>query len=90
MSRNYYVVALYVDELEEGLVMRCSTIEGAGHISEILNEEFPNATFDVSDEEPKIHLRNYAPDWFNEIKNKIVSSRVSSKPKLIVIDGGKE
>lgn len=87
MWKHYYVVEMYVDELNECLIMRCSTIEGADQICGLLNEAFPEAVFDVWDTEPVLAMRNYNPERYQEIKN-VLTSR-PSRPQLIVIEGGK-
>lgn len=85
---KYYVVEMYVDELEECLVMRCSTIESASLICEKLSEAFPNAVFDIMDTEPVIKLRDYSPERYEELRS-VLSSR-PKQPQLIVIEGGKQ
>ncbi len=87
MQKFYYVVELYVDELNECLIMRCSTCEGADHICGLLNEAFPEAVFDVWDSEPVLAMRDYDPERYQEIKN-VLTSR-PTRPQLIVTEGGK-
>jgi len=85
---DYYVVEMYVDELEECLIMRCSTIESAGLICEKLEEAFPNAVFDIMDTEPVIKMRDYILERYEELRNILTSK--PKNPQLIVIQGGKQ
>jgi len=84
---DYYVVEMYVDELEECLVMKCSTIESASLICEKLEEAFPNAVFDIMDTEPVIKMRDYNLERYEELRNVLTSK--PRNPQLIVIEGGK-
>ena len=86
-SMNYYVVELYVDELEECLVMRCSTIDSASLICDKLSEAFPNDAFDISETEPVIKMRDYNKERYEELKGVLTSK--TSHPQLILIQGGK-
>jgi len=86
---NHYVVEMYVDELEECLIMKCSNFEGASYICELLSEHFPNSSFDVSESRPNVHLKNYDPERYAEIRNLLISPKETQTPKLIVVQGGK-
>ena len=86
---NHYVVECEVDELEECLIMRCSTFHGASHMVDILSEAFPNAVFDVMEDEPHIHMRNYNPERYQALKEIIVGKQKNHGPQLIVINGGR-
>ena len=87
---NYhYVVEMEVDELEECLIMRCSTFQGASYVCDILSEHFPYALFDVAEERPAIHLRDYDPERYAEIRDLIPPPKGKSRPNLIVVEGGK-
>tara|TARA_R110002020_G_scaffold452698_1_gene667203 strand:- start:345 stop:611 length:267 start_codon:yes stop_codon:yes gene_type:complete len=86
---KYNVVELDVDEIEKCLIMRCSTFEGADYICSILLDHFPFDQFIVSEEKPLIHMRNYNPERYMEIRNIIMGSGKKNRPQLIVIDGGK-
>jgi hypothetical protein len=87
---HHHVVELEVDELEECLIMRCSTFQGASHICDILNDHFPYAVFDVLTDRPAIHLKDYDPERYAEIRDLIPPPKGKSRPNLIVVDGGKE
>jgi hypothetical protein len=85
----YYVVEMEVDELEECFIMRCSTFQGASYVCEILSANFPYALFDVSEEMPLIHLKDYDPERYAEIRDLIPPPKGGTGPNLIVVDGGK-
>tara|TARA_R100001377_G_scaffold13216_1_gene6645 strand:+ start:76 stop:342 length:267 start_codon:yes stop_codon:yes gene_type:complete len=87
---KWNVIELDVDELEECLIMRCSTFEGADHICNILLEHFPSAQFALTQEIPTVHMKDYYPERFKEIKTVLFSKEINPKPNLIVIDGGKK
>lgn len=89
-KRDFYIVELYVDEIGECLVMRCSTIEGASMIADMLAMAMPDLAFDITNKQPLIHLRDYDPDKYQRIKNYILNEDVEVRPRLIVINGGKE
>jgi len=89
-SQDYYVVELYVDEIGECLVMRCSTIEGAAIVCEMLSDALPDLSFDITDSQPKIHVRDYNPEKYERIKELILGRQEETKPRFIVIDGGKK
>tara|TARA_R110000772_G_scaffold252466_1_gene367872 strand:+ start:273 stop:581 length:309 start_codon:yes stop_codon:yes gene_type:complete len=89
-KRDYYIVESYVDEIDECLVMRCSTIEGASHIADMLAIAIPDMTFDIKDVQPMIHLRDYDPDKYARVKEYILGGNDPPRPKLILIQGGKE
>jgi len=86
---HHHVVELEVDELEECLIMRCSTFQGASHICDILNDHFPYAVFDVLTDRPAIHLKDYNPERYAEIRDLIPPPKGGTGPNLIVVDGGK-
>jgi len=86
---HHHVVELEVDELEECLIMRCSTFQGASHICDILNDHFPYAVFDVLTDRPAIHLKDYDPERYAEIRDLIPPPKGGTGPNLIVVEGGK-
>ena len=86
---HHHVVELEVDELEECFIMRCSTFQGASHICDILNDHFPYAVFDVLTDRPAIHLKDYNPERYAEIRDLIPPPKGGTGPNLIVVDGGK-
>ena len=86
---HHHVVELEVDELEECLIMRCSTFQGASHICDILNDHFPYAVFDVLTDRPAIHLKDYDSERYAEIRDLIPPPKGGTGPNLIVVDGGK-
>ena len=69
--------------------MRCSTFQGASHICDILNDHFPYAVFDVLTDRPAIHLKDYDPERYAEIRDLIPPPKGGTGPNLIVVDGGK-
>jgi len=87
---KWNVIELDVDELEECLIMRCSTFEGADLLMNMLHDHFPLAQFAVSQRTPTVHLKDYYPERFDEVKSIIFNKDKDTVPNLIVIDGGKE
>jgi len=53
-------------------------------------DHFPLAQFAVSQRTPAIHIKDYNPERYKELRKLILSKEESTKPNLIVIDGGKE
>jgi|TARA_R110000803_G_scaffold151946_3_gene217020 hypothetical protein len=86
---KYNVVELDVDEIEECLIMRCSSFNSADRICNLLLDYFPLDQFAVSEERPVIHMRKHKPERYVEVRNVILNSNKSTGPQLIVIDGGK-
>ena len=86
---KYNVVELAIDELEEYLIMRCSSFNNADRICNLLLDYFPLDQFAVSEERPVIHMRDHKPERYIEVRNIILSSNENKGPQLIVIDGGK-
>ena len=59
-------------------------------ICNILLDHFPLAQFALTQEIPAIHMKDYHPERFKEIKTIIFAKEINTKPNLIVIDGGKK
>ena len=70
--------------------MRCSTIEGAAIVCDMLSDALPDLSFDITDRQPKIHVRDYNPEKYERIKELILGRQEETKPRFIVIDGGKK
>jgi|TARA_R110002167_G_scaffold248818_3_gene454919 hypothetical protein len=87
---KWNVIELDVDEIEECLIMRCSTFESADYLCSLFLDHFPLAQFAVSQRTPAIHIKDYNPERYKELRKLILSKEESTKPNLIVIDGGKE
>tara|TARA_R110000803_G_scaffold23420_1_gene57558 strand:- start:1294 stop:1602 length:309 start_codon:yes stop_codon:yes gene_type:complete len=89
-KKDYYIVESYVDEIDECLVMRCSTIEGAANIADMLAIAMPDMTFDIKDKQPMIHLRDYNPEKYARVKEYIMGEDNPPRPRLILLQGGKK
>jgi len=87
---KWNVIELDVDELEECLIMRCSTFEGADYLCNTFLDYFPLAQFAVSQDVPAVHMRDYNPERYSELRDIITRKEENTKPTFIVIDGGKE
>tara|TARA_R110000765_G_scaffold265283_1_gene364729 strand:+ start:374 stop:640 length:267 start_codon:yes stop_codon:yes gene_type:complete len=87
---KWNVVELDVDELEECLIMRCSTFESADYLMNLFLDHFPLAQFAVTQDIPVIHMRDYNFERYSELRDIITRKVENDIPNLIVIDGGKE
>ena len=63
---------------------------GADLLMNMLHDHFPLAQFAVSQRTPTVHLKDYYPERFDEVKSIIFNKDKDTVPNLIVIDGGKE
>lgn len=86
---KYNLVELDVDEIEECLIMRCSSFNNADRICNLLLDYFPLDQFAISEERPVIHMRDHKPERYIEVRNVILSSNETKGPQLIVINGGR-